>query len=92
MTKKELKKEIKRLRRFKLKCRSGSPERISLHRKIKELQEKLGDITIIDKDKEPLIQEVYRLDPLIKELGMDLTHYTIKQLEFHIKKLNKLVK
>jgi hypothetical protein len=90
---KEIKKEIRGLRRLKLQCRSGTPERIALHRKIKELKEQLKGVTIIDKDKEPLIEEVYRLDPLTKKMEMDLTIYTIKELQKHIdiiiKKNNK---
>jgi hypothetical protein len=83
-TPKEIKLEIKRLRRLKRECRSGTPERINLHRKIKELQEQLKGVTIIDKDKQPLIQEIYRLDPLIEEMGMDLTRYTVEELQKHI--------
>jgi len=81
---KEIKKEIKRLRRLKLACRSRSPERIALHRQIKALKEQLKGISIIDKDKEKLIQEIYRLDPLIKKMEMNLSQYSIKELQKHI--------
>jgi phosphate starvation-inducible protein PhoH len=38
---KDLKREIRRLRKIKLACRAGSKERIELHRKIKELKHQL---------------------------------------------------
>ena len=89
MTAKEIKSEIRRLRRFKLKCRSGSPERLDLCHKIKELQEQLRDITVVDKDKQPLIDELNRLDPLFKRLEIDLNKFTVEQLKKHLKKLQK---
>lgn len=89
MTIKDIKKEIKRVRRLKLQCKSGSPERIALHRKIKELQAQLQSANVIDNDKAPLIEELYRLDPLFKTLDMDLTKFTVKQLAHHLKRLKE---
>jgi hypothetical protein len=38
---KDLKREIRRLRKVKLACRAGTKERVELHRKIKELKQQL---------------------------------------------------
>jgi hypothetical protein len=40
----EIKSEIRRLRKIKLQCRAGSKERIDLHRKIKELKQQLANV------------------------------------------------
>jgi hypothetical protein len=69
---KELKREIRRFKKLKLACRSGTPERIELHRKIKELkkqleelkkrpQENLTPLTFVKKERpiEPIIEENY---------------------------------
>jgi hypothetical protein len=40
---KDLKSEIRRLKKIKLECRAGTKERIELHRKIKELKLKLEE-------------------------------------------------
>jgi hypothetical protein len=89
---KDLKQEIRKLRKLKLQCRAGSKERIELHRKIKDLKQQLKTIKenqqsfpeCNDSSKVLLIEEIYCLDPLIKTLLMDLNQYTIEQLKKHI--------
>ena len=83
----DIKKEIKQFRKLKLQCRAGSNERVTLHRKIKALQEQLEDKKVIDPNKEPLILELKRLDSLFDKLGMDLSIYTVEQLKKHILRL-----
>ena len=57
---KELKREIRQLKKLKLKCRSGSPERIELHRKIKDLKEQLKSIPIEIKEEPIKDTKVYK--------------------------------
>jgi hypothetical protein len=85
----ELKKEIKQLHKLKMQCKAGSDERISLHRKIKALQGQLEAKNIVDINKEPLILEIKRLDPLTDKIGMDLSIYTVEQLEKHLQNLRR---
>jgi len=86
---KEIKLEINRLRRLKLKCRSGSKERIELHRQIKGLQSQLEQGNEINKDKEPLIQEILKLDNLMSKLNIDLTKHSMESLQKYLNKLKQ---
>jgi uncharacterized protein with von Willebrand factor type A (vWA) domain len=83
---KEIKRAIRELKKLKLKCRPGSSERLDLEHRIKELKIKLIPVEI-EPGKDKLIQEIYILDPLILKMEMDLNKFTIKELEYHIKKL-----
>jgi hypothetical protein len=85
----DIKKEIKQLHKLKLQCKAGSKERIALHRKIKTLQGQLEAKREVDHNKEPLILEIKRLDPLFDKLGMDLTIYTVEQLEKHLSNIRR---
>ncbi len=87
MSNKELKKQISKLRKLKNKMRTGSSDRIELHRKIKIMQKELEQSKIIDQDKQPLIEEIKKLDPLVERLNQDLNQFSKEQLEFHLKKL-----
>jgi len=87
---KEVKREIRQLRKLKLKCRAGTQERIDLGRQIKELKAKIETISIIEPEKEPLIAEVlslqekYKITPTFDDLEINLNKYTAKQLAKHI--------
>ena len=85
----DIKKEIKQLHKLKLQCKAGSDERIALHRKIKALQGQLEAQKVVDPKKEPLILELKKLDPLFEKLGMDLTIYTVEQLEKHLSNIRR---
>ena len=50
MKDKDIKRDIRKLKKIKLACRSGSNERIILHRKIKELKKQLEKPIIIDEE------------------------------------------
>ena len=89
MTNKELKKQISKLRKLKNKMRVGSSDRIELHRKIKEMKQQLEQSKIIDKDKQPIIEQIKKLDPLVEKLNQDLNRFSKEQLEFHLKKLKE---
>ena len=84
---KELKKEIRELKKIKNSCRPRSEERISLHRKIKELKQLLISIQESNKEKEPLITQILELNPLAKYV--DLNKYTIEQLQIHLTKVKE---
>jgi hypothetical protein len=87
MTIKEIKAEIRRLRKVKKDLRPGSAERLDLGHKIKALKKQLADMSISEPGKEKLIQEIYRIDPLIKKMEMDLTRYTEAELQKHIDRI-----
>ena len=87
---KEIKSEIRKLKRLKLACRSGTSERIDLHRQILALKSQLLDQTKPSIDKEILIaeilalQEQHSINPKFESLGIDLYKYTVEQLKNHI--------
>lgn len=81
---KEIKQEIKRLKKVKLQCRPGSKERISLHRQIKDLKNKLVGINTPEPGKEKLITEILILEPNFPKDLINLNKYTIEQLKIHI--------
>jgi seryl-tRNA synthetase len=86
---KELKKQISKLRKLKNTMRPNSKERIELHRKIKIMQKELEQSKIIDQDKQPIIEEIKKLDPLVERLNQDLNQFSKEQLEFHLKKIKE---
>jgi len=86
---KELKKQIRQLRKLKNEMQPRSKERIELHRKIKIMQKELEQSKIIDKDKQPIIEQIKKLDPLVERLNQDLNQFSKEQLEFHLKKLKE---
>ena len=55
---KDLKREIRALKKLKLECRAGSPERIELYRKIKELKVRLIALKKVKSEVEiPILDE-----------------------------------
>jgi hypothetical protein len=62
----DLKRQIRELKKVKLQCRPGTPERINLHRKIKDLKKQLkelkdnkpGDISPLTYEKKERVLEV----------------------------------
>ena len=83
--KKNINLEIKRLKRLKLQCKPGSPERIDLHRQIKILREKVNTIIKdVSPEKLELIRKIEAKKPsYYKDLAIDLTIFTMEQLQSH---------
>lgn len=95
MNEKEIKAEIRRLKKLKLQCRPGSVERLDLEHKIKDLKKKKTEFTTIEPGKENLITEILRIEaerkikPRFEDLRIDLRKFTEIQLKIHLDKLNK---
>ena len=87
-TEKEIKQEIKRLRRLKLKCRAGTTERLELEHTIKELKADISKLNIIEPEKAGLIKEILAKDKMITDLGINLNKFSVKDLQIHLDKLN----
>jgi len=83
---KELKKEIRALRKLKLQCRAGTPERIELEHRIKALKKQRTDLTAPEPEKDKLIAEIKKLDPLFEKLEINLNKFSVKELEYHLNK------
>jgi uncharacterized coiled-coil DUF342 family protein len=89
MNEKDIKQDIRKLRKLKKDLKSGSVERLTLHRQIKALQTKLDEIKGFDADKESLVKEIQKLDNDFETLGINLYKFTKEELEKHIQKLKE---
>ena len=85
---KEIKYSIKRLKRMKKDLRSGTPERIDLHRQIQALKDKLQAQQSVDKDKEAVIKEILHYEPELDDI-IDLYSHTIENLNHHLVRLKE---
>jgi hypothetical protein len=81
---KEIKAEIRRLRKLKLQCRPGTAERLDLGRKIKDLKKQLTEITAVEPGKEKLIADILVLEPGFPQDLVNLNKFTEKELQKHI--------
>jgi len=89
MNEKDIKREIRQLKKLKRACRAGSDERLELYRKIKELQAQL-DVRVDDsKEKKPIIAEILKLDKVMASIEIDLTKHSVAELEKYLKKLKE---
>jgi len=84
MNEKELKRQIRKLRKLKLQMKSGSKDRIELHRKIKELKNKLAKARGYNPDKEIFVKEIQQLEPIYEKLGINLYKFSVEELQKHI--------
>ena len=96
---KRIKKEIKDLRAEKLSLPAGDIKRIELYRKIKEMKllltekkeikaDKIIEITQSNTEKQPIIDEILRLDELMAKIDIDLTKHSVENLQKYLNKLN----
>jgi hypothetical protein len=88
MDSREIKKQLRMLRKMKLACRAGTPERIDLHRQIQALKDKLQAQQSVDKDKEVIVKEILRYEPELDDI-IDLYSHTIENLNHHLAKLKE---
>jgi len=79
---KETKKLIRQLRKLKRQCQVGTQQRRDINRQIREIKEK--EIIPIDNEKQKLILEIQQKQPDFKSLGIDLSKYTVEQLQKHL--------
>lgn len=84
---KDIKKEIRALKKLKLQCKSGSKERIDLYRKIKELKNKLIDQNKPEPEKDKIIAEILKLDRVMASIDIDLKKHSIEDLQKYLNKL-----
>jgi uncharacterized pyridoxamine 5'-phosphate oxidase family protein len=84
---KDLKKQIRQLRKLKLQCKSGSPDRIRIHRQIKALKDQLAGQINVDKEKEPLIKEILEYEKIEMFDKVYYNRFSVEQLKFHLEKI-----
>jgi hypothetical protein len=92
---KDIKKEIRQLRKLKLQCRPGSEERIDLEHKIKALKKQLEGISISEPGKDKIITEILKIEaeqkitPRFADLFIDLHKFTEAELQKHLDIIKK---
>ena len=84
---KDIKKEIRSLKKLKLQCRPGTAERIDLEHKIKDLKKQILKVNEVEPGKDKLIKRIKELDPLIKKLEINLNKFSEVELQIHLDKL-----
>lgn len=89
MTLKEIKAEIRKLKKLKRGCRAGTPERLELGRQIKDLNKQMEPLLVVDKEKDKVIAEILELDSECKAWGVDLYKHSLVDLQYHLKKLKE---
>lgn len=89
MDSKNIKAEIKRLKKLKLQCRAGSKERIQLYRQIKELKKQLNNMNILDDEKIKIINEILQKDKLLTRININLNKFSIADLKKHLVLITK---
>jgi hypothetical protein len=85
--KKEIKKEIRSLKKLKLQCRPGTAERLDLEHKIKDLKGQILKVDEVEPGKDKLIKRIKELDPLFEKLEINLNKFSEVELQIHLDKL-----
>lgn len=81
----EIKRQIRLLRKLKKDMHKGTQDRRDINKKIRELKTKMeATHTKTTAEKQSLIDQVLVIRPEYKELGIDLYKYTEEQLLKHI--------
>lgn len=90
MNTKEIKSEIRRLKKIKLSLRAGDKQRIDLGRQIKVLKKELTERQEVNKEKEDIIIEILKYKPsYIKEIKIDYNKFSVKELQKHLERIKK---
>ena len=81
---KDIKAEIRRLRKLKLQCRPGSVERLDLEHKIKRLKKQLADINTPEPEKAEIIAEILQYEKISIFDEVYYNKFTEKELQKHL--------
>ena len=87
---KEIKRQIRILRKLKRDTPKKSTARHDINRQIRELiQEavKKSPIDITDTEKIPIIKEIYERKPILKSLDINMEKFTVAQLQKHLDRI-----
>lgn len=85
---KEIKRQIRMLRKLKKDIRKKTPERRELNEKIRTLKAKLLPVQVeVTPEKSDIIKKILERRPEYAVLGIVLEGYTIEQLKFHYEKI-----
>lgn len=81
---KELKRQIRALKKIKKGSRVGTVTRRDINGRIRHLQEKLENLyDEITPEKQELMKKIYKAKPHFEKLKIDLRKFTVKELQYH---------
>lgn len=81
----EVKRQLRTLRKLKIDTAKGSEDRHDICRKIRELKKQLKPIIQeATPEKQKLIDDILKIRPEYNRLDMDLYKYTVEQLQKHL--------
>ena len=87
MNTKQLKSEIRRLKKVKKDLRKTSDEHADVKKRIKMLKSQLIDTSVVTVNKQKLMDAIEKLTPSYLKGAVDLKIYTETQLDIHLKNL-----
>lgn len=82
----EIKEQIKALKKVKKGSRVKTALRHDLNKRIRDLEKKLTEGYAMTTEKEELIKKIYKAEPDVKKIKMDLRKFTMEELEYHYRK------
>lgn len=92
MTDREIKQQIRKLRKLKRDTQKKTEARRQINKQIRDLKEQLtAKLPEVKQSsaREALIKEIYKYNPDLEQLGMDMNKYTDEQLTFHLNKIKR---
>lgn len=84
MNQKQIKQEIRRLKKVKKDLRKSSEEYIDVKKRIKSLKLQLNEVEKPSKEKEKIIVDINKLTPNYLIGMVNLRLYTLEQLQKHL--------
>ena len=86
---KEIKRQIRALRKCKRQTRMKTPERRDINERIRELKAKLEPIIKeADPEKDKLIAIIRQKQPIyLRNMGIDYTKFSVEELKSHLEKM-----
>jgi predicted transcriptional regulator len=86
----EIKQQIRKLRKLKRDTQKKTDARRQINQQIRDLKEQLtAKLPEVKQSsaREALIQEIYKYNPDLERLGVDMNKYTDEQLNIHLTKI-----
>jgi len=84
---KKIKQQIKMVKLEKKGTKLKTKERREINNKLRKLYKNLMDLYSCSDKKSDLIKKIYKIEPNLIKLKIDLRKYTETELEFHYKKI-----
>jgi hypothetical protein len=86
---KDLKREIREMKKIKRDCKMKSPLRRKLNKQIRILKEQLNTLYKSNPEKVELIRKVLEAKPELKKLKINHFKFTVVELQKYLDKLNE---